>query len=55
MMEAWEEMEINLYAMLVGCGQYSTDSSDVMDQECEEYVEGINMDTVTGAMREEWE
>jgi hypothetical protein len=53
MMEAWEEMEINLYAMLLGCGAYSEDSHDVMDQECEEYVEYINMDTVTGAMREQ--
>lgn len=47
-----EEMEINLYAMLLGHGL--SEGSDVMDQECEEYIEAINMDTVTGAMREEW-
>jgi hypothetical protein len=49
-----DEMEINLYAMLLGHG---LSEGDVMDQECEEYIEDINMDTVTGAMREQegWE
>ena len=46
-----DEMEINLYAMLLGRGCLSGD--DVMDQECEPYVEDVNRDTVTGAM--EWE
>ena len=52
-----DEMEIALYAMLLGCGAYSEDSHDVMDQECDEYVEGNNNDTVTGALREQegWE
>ena len=46
-----DEMEINLYAMLLNRGYLSGD--DVMDQECERYVEDVNSDTVTGAM--EWE
>lgn len=48
-----DEMEIALYAMLLGCGKYSTDSHDVMDQECVEYIEDVNTDTVTGALREQ--
>lgn len=50
-----DKMEINLYAMLLGHGL--SEGSDVMDQECDEYVEGNNNDTVTGALREQegWE
>ena len=46
-----EELEINLYAMLLRHGM--SEGSDLMDQECERYVEDVNRDTVTGAM--EWE
>ena len=46
-----DEMEINLYAMLLGRGCLSGD--DVMDQECEPYIEDVNRDTVTGAMEGE--
>jgi hypothetical protein len=51
-----DEMQIALYAMLLG-RDVDAEGDDVMDAgECDHYVEDINRDTVTGGLRmqEDW-